>query len=93
MKFLSTWSLRPETRKTATARFLQNGAQPPAGITTIGRWHYADGSGGIHVFECNDARVLMDFAAEWSDVLEIHTRPLVEDADAGASIAKFADRS
>ena len=90
MLFVSTWKLRPHHFKGATARFLQGGAQPPAGIKTIGRWHYADGSGGVHVIECSDPQSLIDFAAEWSDVLEIEIRPAVEDAQAGAALAKVA---
>ncbi len=90
MKFVTTWSLRPEFHKAATARFLENGAKPPEGITTIGRWHHADGSGGMHVFECDNAQALRDFVQEWGDLLELHTCPVVEDAEAGAAMAKHS---
>jgi Protein of unknown function (DUF3303) len=90
MKFVSTWSLRPATHREAEARFLKGGAKPPEGVRTIGRWHYTDGSGGVHIFECDDAQVMIDFAAEWSDVLEIETRPVVDDAQVGAALAKTA---
>jgi hypothetical protein len=80
----------PATQKDASARFLQSGATPPNGIKTVGRWHYADGSGGVHVLECNDAQPLVDFAAEWSDLLKIDIRPVVEDAQAGAALSKAA---
>lgn len=93
MIFISTWSTDPDRHTDATARFLQGGAQPPAGIKTIGRWHYADGSGGVHVLECNDAQALIDFAAEWSDLLKIEIRPVVEDAQLGAALTKVAQAS
>lgn len=88
MKFVTTWTLRPDAHKNATTRFLENGATPPEGIKTIGRWHFTDGSGGLHVFECDDAQVLTNFAHEWGDLLELHTTPVVEDAEAGAAMAK-----
>ncbi len=91
MKFVSTWSLRTDTYHEATARFLKSGALPPEGIKTIGRWHYADGSGGVHVLECDDAQLLADFAAQWSDVLEIDIRPVVEDAQVGAALMKATE--
>jgi Protein of unknown function (DUF3303) len=91
MIFVSTWSLRTDTYREATARFLKSGAQPPEGIKTIGRWHYADGSGGVHVLECNDAQLLADFAAQWSDLLEIDIRPAVEDAQVGAALMKASE--
>jgi hypothetical protein len=40
--------------------------------------------------ECNDPQALADFAAEWSDVLKIDIRPVVEDTQAGAALAKVA---
>jgi hypothetical protein len=91
MKFVSTWSLRTDTYREATARFLKSGAQPPEGISTIGRWHYADGSGGVHVLECNDPQLLADFAAQWSDLLEIDIRPAIDDAQLGAALMKVAE--
>lgn len=90
MTFLATWSLRPEMHKSAGARFLQNGAQPPNGIKTIGRWHYVDGSGGIHVIECDDASLMIEFAEQWNDLIELHIRPLVDDAVAGAALKKHS---
>jgi len=92
MKFVTTWCTRPEAAKSATERFLEKGANPPEGIQTIGRWHYADGSGGIHVFECDNAQAIRDFAQEWGDLLEIHTRPVVEDAEAEAAMAKHSGK-
>jgi Protein of unknown function (DUF3303) len=93
MKFVGIWSLRPNMYKSATARFLESAAKPPEGIRTIGRWHYADASGGIHVFECDNAQAITEFMHEWADVLEIDVRPVVEDAEAGAAMAKQAGRS
>lgn len=76
--------------KDATERFLKNGAEPPTGIKTIGRWHYADGSAGVHVFECDNAQLIRDFSQQWGDLLELETRPVVEDAEAGAAMAKHS---
>jgi Protein of unknown function (DUF3303) len=90
MKFVGTWALRPNMYKSATARFLENRGKPPEGIRTIGRWHYADGSGGVHIFECDNAQVISDFIHEWADVLEMEIRPAVEEAEAGVAMAKQA---
>ncbi|MBV9038148.1 MAG: DUF3303 family protein [Acidobacteriaceae bacterium] len=93
MKFVGIWSLRPDMYQSATARFLENGGKPPEGIHTIGRWHYADASGGVFVFECDNAQVLTEFMHEWADVLELEVHPVVEDAEAGAAMAKHPSRS
>jgi Protein of unknown function (DUF3303) len=93
MKFICTWSLLPNMYKSAAARFLENGGKPPEGVRIIGRWHYADASGGALVFECDNAQLITEFMHEWADVLEIELRPVVEDAEAGAAMAKQAGRS
>jgi hypothetical protein len=92
MRFLSTWLLRPAAHREAAERFLKGGGKVPEGFKTLGRWHYSDGSGGVHIFECDDAQVMVDFAAEWSDLLEIETRPVVDDAQAGAAMTKAAQK-
>jgi Protein of unknown function (DUF3303) len=64
MRFVSTWSLRPAAHREAAERFLKGGGKVPEGLKTLARWHYTSGSGGVHIFECDDAQVMADFAAE-----------------------------
>ena len=45
------------------------------------------------MFECDNAQVLMEFAPKWGDLLDIHTRPVVEDAEVGAAMAKSSGKS
>ena len=51
MKFMVTWSVRPDLLKPAVTRFLSSGGPVPQGVKTLGRWHKADGSGGFHLLE------------------------------------------
>jgi len=90
MIFLPTWAVGRDTYKDATARFLQDGAQP------LRASRRSDGGTmrtvrAVCMFMNAPMRsALIDFAAEWSDLLEIDTRPVVEDAQAGAAMAKVA---
>ena len=52
------------------------------------QWHKADCSGGFVLFETSNSGAFYESAAVWADVLEIHTVPVVEDADAGPILAK-----
>lgn len=88
MKFLSTWSIRPGCMPEAVDRFLAGQAQPLEGVTLLGRWHKVDLSGGVSLSETDDPKALYEFAAMWSDLLEIHSSAVVEDADAGPIMAK-----
>jgi hypothetical protein len=88
MKFISTYSIRPGCHQEAATRFLTGKAQPAKGVTLLGRWHNTDLSGGFSLIETVDPAAAYAFSVEWSDVLEIHTHLVVEDAEAGPALAK-----
>jgi hypothetical protein len=88
MKFISTYSIRAGCWPEAASRFLSGQGQPPAGIKLLGRWHRCDGSGGWSLFEADDAAAIQRYSSRWSDVLEIHTHPVVEDQDAAAGLSE-----
>jgi hypothetical protein len=88
MKFMSTWTVVPGAVREVVDRFLAGEGQPPEGVTLLGRWHKADCSGGFVLFETSNPGAFYESAAVWADVLEIHTVPVIEDADAGPVLAK-----
>jgi hypothetical protein len=88
MKFISTWTVLPGALKETVDRFLAGQGQPPKGVTLMGRWHKVDCSGGYVLFETNDATAFYESAAVWADVLQVHTAPVVDDAEAGPVLAK-----
>ena len=89
MKFISTWAPRPQTRKDAIENFLAGKAAPPPGVTTLGRWHKADGSGGFTLYETDSAEALFENAAFWSQFMDLHLVPVIEDAAAGVAMTKI----
>jgi len=88
MKFMSTWTVLPGTLKEAADRFLAGVGQPPEGVSLLGRWHKADCSGGFVLFETSDLTAFYESAAVWADVLEVHTIPVIADAEAGPVLTK-----
>jgi len=87
MKFISTYSLRPGCQPEAARRFLSGKAIPPASIKLLGRWHKCDLTGGVSLWESDDAAAMYAFALSWGEYLESSTCPVVEDAEAGAALA------
>ena len=83
MKFMLTFTIRPETkgRDEAIARFKKTGGQPPTGAKLLGRWTAADFSGGFDLLESDDVKALTEFALMWSDLIELKIVPVVEDAE------------
>jgi Protein of unknown function (DUF3303) len=89
MLFMSTYTIRAGCVPEAASRFLSGKATPGSGVKILGRWHKSDASGGYTLFEGDSPAALYEFAASWADVLETHSNVVVEDADAGAALAKI----
>ena len=86
MKFIAHWTQTTATYRAAVERFKQTGAQPPEGVTMLGRWFGMDGQ-GFAVFESNDTKAIFTVVAEWGEFFTISVTPAVEDAEAGEVLA------
>jgi hypothetical protein len=88
MKVMSTWSLKPGAIREAVNRFLAGEAAPHEGVTLLGRWHSVDISTGFSLYETDSPAALYEGAARWAEHLDLRTYVVVEDAEAGAAMAK-----
>ena len=81
MKFMLTFTIRPETkaRDEAIARFQATGGRPPQGVALLGRWTAADFSGGFDLLEGDDLKAVTELALMWSDLMELKIVPVIED--------------
>lgn len=79
MQFFVSWTVNPERRDSATARFLETGGLPPAGVKMIGRWHFAQGREGFLIAEASDAVGIGKWTQAWSDLLTFRITPIVDD--------------
>ena len=79
MQFVIHFSIAPEQRDAAQARFTATGAPPPKGVTMTGRWHCAHGREGFLVCETTDAAALATWIQQWSDLLTFRVLPVVDD--------------
>ena len=57
---VQSYSVRPGCIKEAAARFLAGEAAPVEGVTLLGRWHKADGSGGFVLHESDSPEAITD---------------------------------
>jgi len=89
MKFMLTWSIPPATYREAVSRFLVTGAVPPAGVTSLGRYHAVDVSCGFHLVETDDPTPLYEHAAKWADVLSPRIVPVLEDQQIAKVLSKL----
>ncbi len=88
MKVMIVWRTQPGKYKAAVENFLNTGGPMPAGMKTVGRWHTPGSTLGWHLVEGNDLTALAQHVAEWADLLEIETYPVIEDPEAASAATK-----
>ena len=88
MKYIMSWTIKPDCYKGAVKRFLSTGAPLPEGLNQLGRWHGPGSTCGWLLVE-GSGEAAYEHAAEWADLLEMTVTPVVEDAEAGAIAAKL----
>ena len=82
-----SWTAKPGTLREAVGRFLAGQANPPAGVTLLGRWHSVDVNTGFSLYESSDPAAFYQTAAVWADLLDLNNHIVVEDAQAGPILA------
>ncbi|MCI5122079.1 MAG: DUF3303 domain-containing protein [Candidatus Electrothrix sp. AUS4] len=88
MKFMISWKIAPEDRKSAAEAFLRGGAPMPEGLTLLGRWHAPGSSYGWILVEADDLGPVALHTAEWGDFLDLQTTPVLEDEAAGQALSQ-----
>ena len=83
MLFIVSFKTSPATRDLGMERFKKTGGPPPAGVKMVGRWHNADGSGGVCIAETDDAGAIAKWCSDWTDVLVFDARPALTDEGLG----------
>ncbi len=59
----------------------------PEGLTYVSSWVTADLTRCYQVVECDDRRLLEQWMARWSDLVEFEVEPVVTSAEAGERVA------
>ena len=82
MQFMVTFPLTHRNYKERVARFLETGAQPPEGVTLLGRWFTASHSRGFMLVETDDPAAIFRWTSQWCDLIDFQVEPVVTDAEA-----------
>jgi hypothetical protein len=68
-------------------RLRDEGRRSPDGVTYVASWVTTDYRHCYQVMECASERLLDEWIARWSDLVEFEVRPVVTSAEAQAAIA------
>ena len=79
MLFIIHWTIAPENRNAAMARFVQTGGAPPPNLKLHGRWHAVGQHVGFAVVESDDLAVILKWVLDWSDLMSMQVHPAMTD--------------
>jgi Protein of unknown function (DUF3303) len=68
-------------------RFRDRGRLAPEGLRNINSWVSSDLTTCYQVMECDDRRLLDQWIANWSDIVEFEVIPALTSAEAAAAVA------
>lgn len=88
MRFMTTWTFKPEQADATTERFRQTGGVPPEGVRMIARYHDVSGNRGWAISETDDAVAIATWCRQWNDVLTFDVVPILDDQELAAVLSE-----
>jgi hypothetical protein len=68
-------------------RFRDRGRLAPEGLQYVNSWVSTDLTTCYQVMECDDRRLLDQWLAKWSDIVEFEVIPVITSSEAAAAVA------
>jgi hypothetical protein len=77
MQFMVIERFRNRDAKAVYRRFRDQGRMAPDGLKYVGSWIETNFDRCFQIMECDDARLLQEWIANWSDLVEFEVVPVV----------------
>ena len=87
MLFMVIERFKDRDAKAVYRRFQSEGRQLPEGLTYVDSWIEANFDRCFQLVECSDARLLQQWVAAWSDLVEFEFCPVVPSKDTAETVA------
>src|SRR5437868_15494405 len=86
MLFMVVERFKNRDAKAVYRRFRDEGRGAPDGLKYVGSWIEANFDRCFQLMECDDARLLQQWIASWSDLIEFEVIPVVPSAETRTTI-------
>jgi hypothetical protein len=86
MLFMVIERFRNQNALAVYRRFRESGRQAPEGLTYVGSWVEASLDRCFQLMECGDVRLLQQWIARWSDLVEFEVVPVVSGSDTAEAL-------
>jgi hypothetical protein len=87
MLFMVIERFRNQDAKSVYRRFQQKGRLLPDGVEFLNSWVTADLGRCFQLMECSEIKLLQQWVAEWSDLIDFEIVPVVPGKDTAAALA------
>ena len=91
MLFMVVERFKNRDAKAVYRRFRDHGRGAPEGLTYVGSWIEANFDRCFQLMECDDARLLQQWVAVWSDLIEFEIVPVVPSTETRQTIEPLLD--
>jgi len=81
MKYMLTWTVKPENQRESIARWKATGANPPEGIDVLSHYWNVNHLGGWAIFEATDHGKVARWLVDWTDLNVNDVIPIITDQD------------
>ena len=88
MLFMVIETFRGQDAKAVYGHFREHGRMMPDGLSFVASWTAADLSRCFQVMECDDVTLLQQWAAAWTEVVELEIVPVTEGGKTAAALAE-----
>ena len=86
MQFMVIERFRNRDAKAVYRRFRDQGRMAPDGLKYVGSWIETNFDRCFQIMECDDARLLQEWIANWSDLVDFEVVPVVSSEETRATI-------
>ena len=91
MLFMVVERFKNRDAKAVYRRFRDPGRGAPEGLPYVGSWIEANFDRCFQLMECDDARLLQQWVAVWSDLIEFEIVPVVPSTETRQTIEPLLD--
>jgi hypothetical protein len=91
MLFVVIEKFRGQDARAVYRRFRDEGRHAPDGLRYVDSWVTADLGRCFQVMECDDVRLLQQWVARWSDLVEFEILPVVSGKDTAQGLGPLLD--
>lgn len=92
MLFMVIERFKDQNARAIYQRFREKGRMAPDGLVVHGSWIEGNFDRCFQLMECDDLRLLQEWAMQWSDLAEFEMVPVSPSKDAAAAVYGVLDR-